>query len=87
MRTRCYYNGEKDNKNYKTKGISICQDWLYNFDNFYEWAINNGHQPEFVIDRIDPTGNYTPMNYQWISRSENSRRQHSDSFYRNGCHI
>jgi hypothetical protein len=85
MKERCHGNSIQSNKNYKDKGISICQDWLYSFENFYMWSIEHGHQPGYVIDRIDPTGNYTPMNCQWISRSENSSRQKYNYFYKEDC--
>src|SRR5687768_11705117 len=40
---RCKTLNDKRCNNYGHKGIRVCQDWLHSFDNFYEWAINNGY--------------------------------------------
>ena len=42
--------------------------WLNNFENFYDWAINNGYNDTLTIDRINIKGNYEPNNCRWVSR-------------------
>ena len=59
---------------YHLRGISVCEEWRYDFDAFYEWAVLNGYQPGLTIDRIDPDGDYCPSNCRWITKRENSMR-------------
>ena len=35
MKTRCYDKSNKDYKNYGSKGVIICKEWLDSFLNFY----------------------------------------------------
>lgn len=73
MKGRCY-NSKNDNfKNYGGRGITICQEWLDDFMNFYNWAINNGYSDELSIDRINNDGNYEPSNCRWADVKTQSR--------------
>ena len=76
MRSRCLFKS-KLNKTYKDRGISICSEWNV-FDSFKEWAMSNGYKEDLTIDRIDIDGNYSPINCEWITQSENTRRQWRD---------
>lgn len=76
MRRRCYGSGnDKFFKYYRDKGITICDEWRYNFDAFYNWAMFHGYAIGLTIDRIDSDGNYCPENCRWVTRSENSRNK------------
>lgn len=72
MRERCYSVKHHAYKNYGGKGVIICQEWLDDFMNFYNWSIENGYQDNLTIDRIDSNGNYEPNNCRWITKSENT---------------
>jgi len=74
MRQRCLNPNHKCYRYYGGKGIKICDQWL-NYHTFENWGISNGYQKGLVIDRINNEGNYTPDNCQWITQSENAKKQ------------
>ena len=74
MRKRCYGTNNPAYATYGARGIQICDEWLDDFQVFYDWAISNGFSEGLSIDRIDNDGNYEPSNCQWITISENIRR-------------
>jgi hypothetical protein len=71
MKDRCYNPKCHAYKNYGGKGVKICDEWLDNFINFYNWAMNNGYKEGLSIDRINVDGNYEPSNCRWITLSKN----------------
>lgn len=62
-------------KNYGGRGIKVCDEWLKDFMNFYNWAMKNGYQDDLTIDRIDVNGNYEPSNCRWLLKSEQSKNR------------
>lgn len=52
------------------KDINICQEWLNDFMNFYNWSIDNGYQDNLSIDRIDGNKDYCPENCRWATNKE-----------------
>ena len=70
MKDRCYSVKHKSYSNYGGKGIEICDEWLEDFMNFYNWAHNNGYKDNLTIDRIDSKGNYEPNNCRWATSKE-----------------
>lgn len=52
-------------KYYGARGIKVCNEWKNSFDEFYNWSISNGYNPELSIDRINVDGDYKPSNCRW----------------------
>lgn len=75
MKKRCYNNKCSGYKNYGGKGVTICKEWLDDFNSFYRWSMEHGYDETLTIDRIDSSGNYEPTNCQWITRAENTSRR------------
>lgn len=67
---RCYNPKHDGYKNYGERGIKVCEEWLNSYEEFYNWAINNGWKQSLSLDRIDVNGDYCPENCRWITMFE-----------------
>lgn len=81
MKQRCYNSNNKTYKYYGARGIVICHEWLDDFMNFYDWAINNGYRDDLTIDRIDVNGNYEPNNCRWNATKQQAQNRRTNRNY------
>lgn len=86
---RCYNPTNKSYDNYGAKGVTMCSEWLNNFDTFRTWCLENGWYPgvtidkDILCDRLGITPKiYSPDTCLLISRSENSTYANSQRVYR-----
>jgi hypothetical protein len=78
MKTRCTNPKYKYYKDYGGRGIKVCDEWLYSFENFLAYLKDNNMYPKpagLSIDRIDNDGNYEPGNIRWATMSEQNNNQ------------
>jgi hypothetical protein len=68
MKERCYNKTSPRYEDWGGRGITICDEWLEDFINFYNWSIENGYEEGLSIDRIDNDKNYTPNNCRWVTQ-------------------
>ena len=76
MKQRCLNPTNKDYPNWGGRGITICEEWVDDFEAFREWAMLNGYTDNLSIDRRNNDGNYEPSNCRWATMQEqNSNRR------------
>lgn len=85
MKSRCYKTYAKEYEDYGGRGILICEEWLADFKNFYDWSMLNGYADNLTIDRIDNSQNYEPDNCRWVTRLvQNNNSRHVNYIEFNG---
>lgn len=73
MKNRCLKPTSKDYQNYGGRGIKVCDEWSYSFENFYR---DMGEQPDgMTIDRINVNGNYEKDNCRWATPKQQCRNR------------
>lgn len=80
MKKRCYNHNTPGYMYYGVRGIQICDEWLHDFQAFYEWAMANGYEDHLTIDRINVNGNYEPSNCRWATKLEQSNNTRANVF-------
>ena len=79
MKRRCYDEKTEAYKNYGSRGITVCDEWLVSFESFRDWANTHGYKPGLTIDRIDNDKGYSHSNCRWTTekvQSNNRRTNH-----------
>lgn len=83
MKQRCCNSKCLRYHQYGGRGISICDEWLHDFQAFYDWAMANGYDEnapygQCTIDRINNDKGYSPDNCRWVDQKV-QRNNRSDS--------
>jgi hypothetical protein len=79
IKNRCYNKKNGDYKWYGAKGVTMCDEWLNDYQSFYDWSIANGHDDGLELDKdiICERDNifpkiYSPETCMWVTKSINS---------------
>ncbi len=75
MKTRCYNQNHHSYVNYGGRRVTICEEWLDDYQVFRTWALDNGYRENLSIDRIDFDGNYKPGNCRWVTQEVQANNQ------------
>lgn len=80
MKSRCYDENNLSYKNYGGRGITVCEDWKYDFKSFYDWCMATNYSPGLSLERINNDGNYEPGNCTWIPKNRQSSNKRNSHF-------
>lgn len=83
MLTRCYNPKAEHYRRYGGRGITVCNQWRYNFTAFAQWALRHGFYTDLTIDRRENDKGYYPGNCRWLPWLENYRGREITDHYRN----
>lgn len=73
MKGRCYRPNHPDYQYYGGRGVTVCDRWRNNFENF---RCDMGEPPVGMsIDRINNDGNYEPGNCRWATMKQQCRNR------------
>lgn len=93
MKTRCFNKNNREYKDYGGRGITMCEEWLNDFQAFSNWSYANGYDEntpyqKCTLDRIDVDGNYEPSNCRWADNvtQNNNKRCNRRLTYRDITH-
>lgn len=81
MKVRCYNPKHKGYHRYGGRGITVCDEWINDFQSFCDWAMANGYDEnaprgKCTIDRIDNDKGYSPANCRWVDmKVQNQNRE------------
>lgn len=73
IKDRCYNPKSKHYHRYGGRGITMCDQWRYDYTAFRDWALAYGYDPtakkyQYTIDRIDNDAGYSPDNCRIVSQ-------------------
>lgn len=80
MKNRCSNPNCNRYSLYGGKGIKVCDEWLNNFQSFYDWAMANGYSDELTLDRKDNSKDYCPENCRWSTMKEQQNNRTNNHF-------
>lgn len=81
MINRCTNENDPSYHNYGGRKVTVCDEWLNDFDAFADWALSNGYvldapQWQYTLDREDNEKGYSPDNCRWVTMQvqQNNKR-------------
>lgn len=70
MISRCYHRNNNRYDRYGGRGVCVCDAWLEDKTQFFEWAFLNGYSDNLTLDRVEVNGDYSPQNCRWVTQKK-----------------
>lgn len=72
IKDRCFNPNNKNYHNYGGRGITICDEWRYDYHKFIK---DMGYRPtdKHSLDRVDNNGDYCKDNCRWVTQDVQTR--------------
>lgn len=83
MKNRCYNTNFVGYTNYGGRDITVCDQWLHNFQTFLN-DVGTAQSNE-TLDRIDVNGNYEPSNVRWATRKQQAQNKRNNNKINGVC--
>lgn len=74
MISRCTNGSGMTKRNYRERGIHVCEQWRQSFEAFLD-DMGMAPGPEYSLDRIDNDLGYFPENCRWATREQQARNK------------
>lgn len=75
MKQRCGNPNYEHFERYGGRGITVCAEWMNDFEAFRDWSMANGYSDSKSIDRIDNDKGYSQDNCRWVSTQQQVRNR------------
>lgn len=85
IRQRCYNKNNHAYSNYGGRGITVCARWRKSFKNFFADVGKRPH-PSLTLDRINNDQGYSPKNWRWATRAQQSQNRRPSSQWHRKSH-
>lgn len=79
MKERCSRKTLKSYYRYGGRGITVCNQWINSFENFFR-DMGPKPSPKHSLERRDNDGNYEPSNCYWATKKEQARNTRRNVF-------
>jgi len=78
MIQRCTNIKNKRYMDYGGRGINVCDEWINDINNFFDWALSNGWKNGLELDRKDNNKGYSPDNCRLVTAIVNQRNKRNN---------
>ena len=76
-----YNKNNNSYKSYGAKGIIVCKEWLDDFTNFYNWAVEHNYSDDKVIYLKPNCNEFSSDNCLWVNKSEFAKLNNHNAKY------